>query len=52
MADRDRRVGMHQQQGHGLSHDVAATDDYGVDSLKSDVTTAQNFHRSSGRAGH
>ena len=48
VANRYRRVGVHQQQGHGLSHDVAASHDDGIRSLKWNAATSQNFHRSAG----
>src|SRR5580704_8274017 len=52
MADRYGGVGMHQQQGHGLAHNVAASENHCVRAFHGDITAAENFHAARGSARH
>src|SRR4029077_187743 len=52
MANRYGGVGVHQEQGHGLAHDVAASEHDCVRTFDGDVAATQNFHAARGSAGH
>jgi len=51
MADGDGGVGVHEEKGHGLANDVAASEDDGVGAFERDSVAAQNFHAAGGSAG-
>jgi hypothetical protein len=43
VADGDGGVGLQQQQGHRLAHDVAAADDHGVLAAQVDPVVSSSF---------
>src|SRR5260370_20247782 len=51
MADCDGGVGVHEEKGHGLAHDVAAAEDDGVGAFDLNFVAAENFHAAGGSAG-
>ncbi len=52
MANRDRGIGVHEEQSHGFADDVAAAEDDSVGAFDLDFIAAQNFHAAGGSTGH
>ncbi len=52
MANRDRGIGVHEEQSHGFSDDVAAAEDDSVGAFDLDFIAAQNFHAAGGSASY
>ena len=43
VADRHRRIGVHEKKGHRFAHDIAASHDHGVGAFKVDAAAAGRF---------
>ena len=51
MANRHRRAGVQQEEGHGLSYDFAASDDHRAFAGNLNVGTLEKLHDTGWRAG-